>query len=207
MPRVIVRMENLVKWRSAGETEVVGENLPQRQFVHHKSHLSRPRCEPGPPRWEASDKSLEFWRGLSYLLLSLLNLTFLHSAEFGDTGCRTDSQQVLETPLFLRVFSCSKHIFMYPGFSWLIRGVLIWWCNLLNFTKLVTTAHKSLPHCHLLRLGTLGFWPYSITLSYSIVLRCTPSRLLTVPSYNSSARTPQKTPSSVVRNACYWSIT
>jgi hypothetical protein len=24
-------------------------------FVHHKSHLTRPGFEPGPPRWEASD--------------------------------------------------------------------------------------------------------------------------------------------------------
>jgi hypothetical protein len=23
--------------------------------VHHKSHLTRPGIEPGPPRWEASD--------------------------------------------------------------------------------------------------------------------------------------------------------
>jgi hypothetical protein len=28
-------------------------NLPQRHFVHHKSHLTRPGIEPGPPRWEA----------------------------------------------------------------------------------------------------------------------------------------------------------
>jgi hypothetical protein len=51
-PRVIMIMEKLVEWL-AGETELLGENLPQCRFVHHKPHML-PVREPGPPRWEAS---------------------------------------------------------------------------------------------------------------------------------------------------------
>jgi hypothetical protein len=37
------------------ETEILGENQPQRHFVNQKSYMTRPGLEPGPPRWEASD--------------------------------------------------------------------------------------------------------------------------------------------------------
>jgi hypothetical protein len=39
----------------AGETEALGENLSQHHFLHHKSHITRPGLETGPPRGEASD--------------------------------------------------------------------------------------------------------------------------------------------------------
>jgi hypothetical protein len=39
----------------AGETEVLGENLPQYHFVHRKSHMMQPGIEPGQARREASD--------------------------------------------------------------------------------------------------------------------------------------------------------
>jgi hypothetical protein len=52
-PRVIMMMEKLVECL-AGETELLGDNLPQCRFVHHKPHML-PGREHGPPRWEASD--------------------------------------------------------------------------------------------------------------------------------------------------------
>jgi hypothetical protein len=43
---MMVIVEQLVEWRLAGETEVLGENLPQRHFIHHKSHMTWPVLEP-----------------------------------------------------------------------------------------------------------------------------------------------------------------
>jgi hypothetical protein len=48
-------VEKLVEWSLAGETEVLGEDLPQRHFVNHKFHMTRPEFEPGLPRWKATD--------------------------------------------------------------------------------------------------------------------------------------------------------
>jgi hypothetical protein len=38
-----------------GGMKIGGENLPQRHFVHHKSHMTRLWLETGSPWWEASD--------------------------------------------------------------------------------------------------------------------------------------------------------
>jgi hypothetical protein len=70
------------------------------------------------------------------------------------------------------------------------------------YVQQVTTVHKSLS-------DTLSFSSdCTLQLNYSdfhlnfVVLLYTPPILLAVPSYNSSARTPQKAPFSVVKNAC-----
>jgi hypothetical protein len=39
----------------AGETEVLGRNLPRRHFVHHKIPHDDQVSNPGPQQWEASD--------------------------------------------------------------------------------------------------------------------------------------------------------
>jgi hypothetical protein len=49
-------VEQVVEWMIVREAKVLGENLPQCRFVHHKSHMNWPGLEPGTPQWEADDK-------------------------------------------------------------------------------------------------------------------------------------------------------
>jgi hypothetical protein len=51
---MMMSVEQSVEWFEK-ETKVRAENLPQRRFVHHKSHMTWPGLEPGPLWWEAGD--------------------------------------------------------------------------------------------------------------------------------------------------------
>jgi hypothetical protein len=50
---MMMSVEQSVEWEMARETEVIGENLPQCYCVYHKSHMTWPGLQPGPPEWEA----------------------------------------------------------------------------------------------------------------------------------------------------------
>jgi hypothetical protein len=52
---MMMNVEQPVEWELAGEAEVLGKKHPQSDFVHHKSYMTWPGLEPGPPRLEAGD--------------------------------------------------------------------------------------------------------------------------------------------------------
>jgi hypothetical protein len=66
--RMIV--EQLVEWRLAEETEVLGENLLQRHFVHHKSHMTRPGLEPARRSGKPATNRLSYGAGHRHALVA-----------------------------------------------------------------------------------------------------------------------------------------
>jgi hypothetical protein len=65
-------VEQLVEWRLAREIEVLGENLLQRHFVHHKSHMTRPGLEPRAAA--VGSQRLTAWAMARPFKLSLSNI-------------------------------------------------------------------------------------------------------------------------------------
>jgi hypothetical protein len=52
---MLISVDQSVEWELARETELLGKNLPQYLFVHHKSHMKWSGIEPEPPQWAAGD--------------------------------------------------------------------------------------------------------------------------------------------------------
>jgi hypothetical protein len=52
---MMMSVRQSVEWELAGETEVVGENLPRCHFAHDKSHMTWSELELGPPCQEDGD--------------------------------------------------------------------------------------------------------------------------------------------------------
>jgi hypothetical protein len=83
---VIMRMENMVEWWLAGETEVLGENLPQVRFVDHKCHMTWPGANQDRRGGKSATNRLSYGTALFCVLLwsdsiphlqSLLLITWL----------------------------------------------------------------------------------------------------------------------------------
>jgi hypothetical protein len=89
----MVIVEKLVEWRLAGETEVLGENLPQLHFVHYKSHMtsSNPGRRDGKPATNRLSYGAAFVTNTSISLLNRLSISviiiyFLYLLFFKEPG-------------------------------------------------------------------------------------------------------------------------
>jgi hypothetical protein len=53
-------VEQSVEWEFVGETDVLGETLPQGNFIHHKSHMILPGFELGHRGGKTASNGLSY---------------------------------------------------------------------------------------------------------------------------------------------------
>jgi hypothetical protein len=83
LPRLIMRIENLVEWWLAGETELLGANLPQCHFVHHKSHMTWLGANPGRRGGKPATNRLSYGTAAHTPTSSLFNTSEIAHSSLG----------------------------------------------------------------------------------------------------------------------------
>jgi hypothetical protein len=70
----------------AGETEILGENLPQRHFVHHKSKLPDPGANPGCRGGKPATNRLSYGTACLFIWFSYSYTLKMESKSFSETS-------------------------------------------------------------------------------------------------------------------------
>jgi hypothetical protein len=69
----MMSVKQTVEWELAGETEVLGENLLQYHFVHHKSHVTWLGSNLGRRGWKPATSRLNYGTDNINILERILN--------------------------------------------------------------------------------------------------------------------------------------
>jgi hypothetical protein len=72
---MMVTVEQLMERRLTRKTEVLGENLPQRHYVHHKFHMNRAGSNPGHRGGEPVTNHLSYGSAFNEVLNQHVILT------------------------------------------------------------------------------------------------------------------------------------